>query len=74
MAQLHPVENGQGPMSFRRWYEDDVDGHMVPEDQVTRDYEGRLVDSRHVDKPAADELEASWTLPDDFDPPGPDEL
>lgn len=59
-------ENGKGPFSFRRWYEDDLSGFLVVETRVTRDFYGRLRDMRDVDKLDKNALEQYWVPPTEF--------
>ena len=71
MPQVFPPDNGQGPITFRRSYLDDIHGIPVTEDLAVRDLEGRLVDVRDIDQPDRDHLMQGWTLRDDTDPADP---
>jgi hypothetical protein len=70
--QKYPPENGHADgFTGNRWYVDDVSGRMHPEDEMVRDYYGRLRWINDLDEPDADELREGWTWPTERTPPEP---
>lgn len=67
----YPVENGQGPRRFKRWYVDDINGTMHPEDEVVRDTQGRLRYIHDLGEPDADDLREAWQIPAEQSPEDP---
>ena len=61
--QKYPPENGHGPQRWVRWYVDDVTGRMHAEDEVTRDWYGRLRWVPDIDAPDVDEQRSGFDVP-----------
>lgn len=72
MSQVHPAENGGvSGITRNRWFMDDVTGIYHREDDLTRDYEGRLRLTDDIDAPGADELRAGFSWPIEGNYPEP---